>query len=171
MLARLAALPVPTIAAAEGGVFGVGWGIAMACDVLIAAEGVSFGAPFLKMGLTPDGGVAWFLTQQLGRRRAADIIYSGRTVSAGEALTMGLVSRLVPDGQALKAALEFARGIGEGNRQASELTKRLIHLSEEGSLAACHALELAYCHQLQSGEELARARAAFIARSAARKQG
>jgi enoyl-CoA hydratase/carnithine racemase len=170
VLSRLAALPVPTIAAVEGGVFGIGWGIAMTCDVMIVAEGVSFGAPFLKMGLTPDGGVAWQLTQQLGRRRASEIIYSGRTVPAAEALELGIASKLVPDGQALAAALDFARGMGEGNRQATELTKRLIHLSEQGSLAACQALELAYCHQLQSGEELARAREAFIARSAARKQ-
>ena len=170
-LSRLAALPVPVIAAVEGGAYGVGWSIALACDVAIVGAGVSFGAPFLKMGLTPDGGLAWFLTQQLGRRRASEIIYSGRTLLAAEALELGLASKLVPDGQALSAALEFARGMGEGNRQATELTKRLIQLSEEGSLAACHALELAYCHQLQSGEELAQARAAFIARSAARKQG
>ncbi len=170
VLARLAGLPVPVIAAVEGGAYGVGWGIALACDVLIAGEGAGFGAPFLKMGLTPDGGVAWFLTRQLGRRRASEMIYSGRTVGAGEALELGLASRVVPDGQALAAALEFARGMGEGNRQATELTKRMIQNSEEGSLAACHALELAYCHQLQSGEELANARAAFIARSAARKQ-
>ena len=171
VLARLAALPVPIIAAVDGGVFGVGWGIAMTCDVMIAGEGASFGSPFLKMGLTPDGGVAWLLTRQLGRRRASEIIYSGRPLAATEALELGLASKLVPDGQALTAALHFARGMGEGNRQATELTKRLIHLSEDGSLAACHSLELAYCHQLQSGEELAQARAAFIARSSARKQG
>ena len=171
VLSRLAALPVPVIAAVEGGAYGVGWSIALACDVMIVGQGVSFGAPFLKMGLTPDGGLAWFLTQQLGRQLASEIIYSGRTVSASEALGMGIASRLVPDGQALAAALDFARCMGEGNRQATELTKRLIHISEDGSLAACHALELAYCHQLQSGEELARARDTFIARSEARKKG
>jgi enoyl-CoA hydratase/carnithine racemase len=171
VLARLAALPLPVIAAVEGGAYGVGWGIALTCDVLIAGQDASFSAAFLKMGLAPDGGTAWLLTRQLGRRRASEIIYSGRMVSAAEALELGLASKVVPDGQTLAAALEFARGMGGGNRQATELTKRQIQLSEEGSLAACHALELAYCHQLQSGEELARAREAFIARSAARKQG
>lgn len=166
---RLAALPVPTIAAVEGGAWGVSWGLALACDVLIAGEGASFGAPFLKFGLAPDGGVAWFLTRQIGRRRASEIVYSGRPVPAAEAEALGLVSKLVPDAEVIDAALAFAQGIGGGNRHASELTKRLIHASDEGSLETTLGLELAYCHQLQSGDEARRAREGFIARSAARK--
>jgi enoyl-CoA hydratase/carnithine racemase len=166
---RLIALPAPTIAAVEGGAMGIGWGIALACDVLIAGDGAQFGAPFLKIGLAPDGGTAWQLVRQLGRRRASEIIYSGRTVGASEALGLGLASRLVPDGEAVAASLEFARGMGEGHREATELTKRLIHLSEESTLAASLPLELSFCHTLMAGEELLAARAAFIARSAARK--
>jgi len=171
VIARLIALPCPTIAAVEGGAWGVGWGLALACDVLIAAEGASFGAPFLRMGLAPDGGTAWQLVRQLGRRRASEILYSDRALTAAEALELGLASRVVPGGQAVDAALTFARNMGQGNREATELTKRLIHASEEGSLLSTFPLELAFCHQLQSGEELAQAREAFIARSAARKQG
>lgn len=166
---RLAALPVPTIAAVEVGAWGVSWGLALACDVLIAGEGASFGAPFLKFGLAPDGGVAWFLTRQIGRRRASEIVYSGRAVPAAEALSLGLVSRLVADGRVVDEALEFARGIGGGNRHASELTKRLIHASEDSGLETALGLELAYCHQLQSGDEARRAREGFIARAAAKK--
>ena len=171
VIQRLIALPAPTIAAVEGGAWGVGWGLALSCDILIAGEGAQFGAPFLKMGLAPDGGVAWQLVRQLGRRRASEIIYSGRTVHAAEALELGLASKLVPDGQAVAEALAFARSMGEGNREATELTRRLIHLAEESSLAASFPLELAYCHQLMSGDELLRARAAFVARSEARRKG
>ncbi|MCB2059673.1 MAG: enoyl-CoA hydratase/isomerase family protein [Novosphingobium sp.] len=171
VITRLAALPVPVIAAVEGGAWGVAWGLALSCDVLIAGEGAQFGAPFLRMGLNPDGGVAWLLTRQLGRLRASEILYSDRVLKASEALEMGLVSRLVPDGQVIDAAMEFARNVGSGNRQATELTKRLLHASEQSPLAASHAIELAYCNHLQSGEELAQARAAFIARSEARKKG
>jgi len=171
VITRLAALPVPTIAAVEGGAWGVSWGLALACDVLIAGESAKFGAPFLGLGLTPDGGVAWQLTRQLGRRRAAEIIFSGRTLDAAEALALGLASRLAPDGQVVDAAMAFARGLGEGNRHATELAKRMIHEAEQGTLAANLALELAYCHHTQGSDEALRARAAFIARAEARKKG
>ena len=171
VIGRIAALPIPTIAAVEGGAWGVAWGLALACDVLIAGAGAQFGAPFLRMGLTPDGGVAWQLTRQLGRRRAAEIVYSGRALDAAEALALGLASRVVPDGDVVDAALAFARGIGEGNRQASELAKRMLHEAETSTLAAGFALELAFCQITQSGEEAARAREAFLAAAAARKAG
>lgn len=170
VIARLAALPVPTIAAIEGGAWGVSWGLALACDVMIVGRGVSFGAPFVNLGLTPDGGVAWFLTRQLGRRQASEILYSGRTVGAEEAFSLGLVSRLVPDGEAVSAALAFARGIGEGNRHAVELTKRMIHQAETVDLASAQALELAFCHLTQGSDEAGRAKAAMLAAAAARKK-
>jgi 2-(1,2-epoxy-1,2-dihydrophenyl)acetyl-CoA isomerase len=169
VIARLHDLPIPTIAAVEGGAFGVSWSLALACDMILAGGGAKFGAPFLAFGLVPDGGAAWFLTRRLGRQRASEIIYSGRTLGAEEALVLGLLSRIVPDGQALEEALQLAAGVGAGNRHAVELTKRLVAVSETGDLAAAHALELAYCHVCQAGDEVTRAREAFIARAAARK--
>jgi enoyl-CoA hydratase/carnithine racemase len=171
VLNRIQALPMPVIAAVEGGAYGVGWGIALACDLLFAGASVQFGAPFVKIGVVPDGGTAWMLTRELGRRKATEILLSCRSLDAVEAMNLGLVNQIVPDGQALAAALAFARDMGEGNVQAIELTKRMIHEAESSDRAASHALELAYCHITQGGEELARAREAFIARSAARKQG
>jgi len=170
VLNRIQALPMPVIAAVEGGAYGVGWGIALACDLLFAGQSVQFGAPFVKIGVVPDGGTAWMLTRELGRRKAAEILLSCRSLGAAEAMALGLVNQVVPDGQTLAAALEFARDMGEGNVQAIELTKRMIHEAESSDRAASHALELAYCHITQGGDELARAREAFIARSAARKQ-
>lgn len=169
VIARLRNLPVPAIAAVEGGAFGVSWSLAMACDMIFAGESAKFGAPFLGFGLVPDGGAAWFLTHQLGRLRASEIIYSGRTLNAAEALSLGLVSRVLPDGQVVDEALRVAATIGDGNRHAVELTKRLIAVSETSDLAAAHALELVYCHTCQAGDEVKRAREAFIARSAARR--
>lgn len=171
VLARLQALPVPTIAAVEGGAWGVGWGMALSCDLLFAGKTAQFGAPFVNLGIVPDGGVAWHLVRQLGRRKAADILLSCRTLGAQEVLDLGLASHVVPDGQAVAAALAYARTMGKGNRQALELAKRMIAQAEGASLTDCMATELAYCHITQGGEELARARAEFIARSAAKKQG
>lgn len=168
MVNRLRAFPAPVIAAIEGGAYGVGWSLAMACDILIAADDARFGAPFLQFGLVPDGGSAWFLTQRIGRAKAAEIIFSGRTLDAAEALSLGLLSRLVPAGTAVDAALALASAIGDGNRHAVELTKRLLHHSETGDIAGSHALELAYCHICQAGEEVPRARERFTAQAAAR---
>jgi enoyl-CoA hydratase/carnithine racemase len=124
----------------------------------------------VKIGVVPDGGTAWMLTRELGRRRAMEILLSCEPLGAEEAAAMGLVNKVVPDGQALSTALAFARTMGEGNVQAVELTKRMVHEAESSDRAASHALELAYCHITQGGEELARAREAFIARSAARRK-
>lgn len=168
IIRRLQALPVPTVAAVEGGAFGVAWSLAMACDMILAAENARFGAPFLEFGLVPDGGAAWFLTRRLGRQRAAEIIFSGRTLDAGEAIALGLVSRVVPPGTAVAEALALGAGIGGSNRHAVELTKRLLHQAESGDLTANHALELVYCHTCQAGEEVPRAREVFKARAAAR---
>ncbi len=171
VVARIQALPIPVIAAVEGGAYGVGWSIALACDVLIAGAGVTFAAPFVKIGVVPDGGLAWMLTREIGRRRAADLLLSCRPMGAEEAFGLGLVSRVVPDGTTLAEALAFARSMGDGNVQAVELTKRMIHVAESGDRQASLAQELAYCHITQGGEELARARAAFIARADAKRKG
>ena len=168
IIRRIRDLPAPTIAVVEGGAFGVAWSLALACDLVIAAEDARFGAPFLQFGLVPDGGSSWFLTRRIGRARAAEIIFSGRTIEAPEALSLGLVSRVVPKGTAEDEALALASGIGSGNRHAVELTKRLIQQAEDGDLPGNHALELAFCQICQAGEEVPRAREQFKQQAAAR---
>lgn len=168
IIRRIRALPIPSIAAVEGGAFGVSWSLAMACDMVFSADNARFGAPFLEYGLVPDGGASWFLTKRLGRARASEIIFSGRILEAAEALSLGLVSRLVVPGEAVSEALALASNIGEGNRHAVELTKRLMNQAEEGDLANNHALELVYCHVCQTGEEVARAREVFKVKAAAK---
>jgi len=168
IIRRLRDLPSPTVAAIEGGAFGVSWSLALACDIIIAAEDARFGAPFLQFGLVPDGGSSWFLTRRIGRARAAEVIFSGRTVKAPEALSLGLVSRVVPKGTAEAEALSMASEMGSGNPHAAELTKRLIQQAEEGDLAGNHALELAFCQICQAGEEVPRARELFKQQAAAR---
>jgi enoyl-CoA hydratase/carnithine racemase len=170
IIARLMRLPIPVIAAIEGGAFGIGWSLALASDLIIAADNAKFGAPFVDFGLNPDGGAAWFLTQRVGRHKAAELLFSGRTIDAAEAQALGLASRLSLPGAALADALALAGALGKGNRHAVELTKRLLHQSESSDLGGAHAMELAYCAILQEGDELARARAAFAAASAARKK-
>ena len=169
IIARLRRLPVPVIAAVEGGAYGFGWGLALAADLVFAAENAKFGAPFLQFGTVPDGGTTWFLERQIGRLRAAELVFSGRTIGAPEAHGLGLVSRLTAPGEAVAAAIEFAATIGHGNRQSAELAKRLLQGASEMSLEASHAQELAYCAIAQVGEEAARARDEFRRRAEERR--
>lgn len=167
IMRRLRDLPVPVIAAIDGGAWGISWSLALSCDMIFAAQDATFGAPFLEYGLVPDGGAAWHLARTLGRYKAAELMFSGRGYSAVEVEALGLVSRLTPPGGAFDAALAFARDVGAGNRHAVELTKRLLAVSDGGDLAAAQALELVYCHVCQAGDEVKVAREAFVARSAA----
>ena len=169
IVARLRRLPMPVVAAVEGGAFGIGWALALAADLIFAADDAKFGAPFIDYGTVPDGGAAWLLERQIGRYRAADLIFSGRTIAADEAERLGLVSRVVGKGAALAEATAFLGGVGKGNRKATELAKRLIHGAQESGIEGSHALELAYCTICQTGEEVARAREAFIAQAKARR--
>lgn len=171
IITRLRRLPVPVIAAVEGGAYGMGWGLALSADLLFAAEDASFGAPFIDYGTVPDGGAAWLLERQVGRLRAAELIFSGRSIGAKEALSLGLASRLCPPGQALSDALAFAAEIGKGNRQAAELAKRLLQQASESNLESNFALELAFCAICQTGDEVVRAREAFNAARAEAKKG
>jgi enoyl-CoA hydratase/carnithine racemase len=157
---RLRAFPAPTLAAVEGGAIGLGWSLALACDMVIAAENVRFQAPFANLGIVPDGGLIWFLTRRLGRYRASEIVFSGRVMDAPEAHAAGLATRLVEPGQAMETALEMAATMGSGNRKALELIKRLVHQAETSDLSSVNATELAYCQITQSGEEATRARQA-----------
>lgn len=167
IIARLRALPVPTIAAIEGGAHGIAWSLALACDVVLCADNAIFSAPFISFGLVPDGGAAWFLGHRLGRQKTAELLYSGRIMHADEAEKLGLISRLLKAGTIIDEAINFARQIN--NPHAAEMTKRLLHVSETSDLQGCHALELIYCHSAQAGEEVKAARAAVLAKAAAKK--
>ena len=100
VMERLKAVPVPTIAAVEGAAVGLGWSLALSCDLVVAASDVFFSAPFVARAVVPDGGLAWRLTQQLGRHRAAALLLRGSRLPAGDAHDLGLVTDVVEPGSA-----------------------------------------------------------------------
>src|ERR1700757_4885627 len=84
-------------------------------------------APFVARGVVPDGGLAWRLTQQLGRQRAASLLLRGTRVSAAEAERLGLVTDVVEPGSAIDRALAIANELAQADPGAVEMTKRLIN--------------------------------------------
>jgi enoyl-CoA hydratase/carnithine racemase len=150
LLVRLHRAPVILIAAVEGGAVGMGWSLALACDLVVSAESASFSAPFTRLGLVPDGGAAWHLVRTLGRHRASELVLTGRRLSAREALELGLVIAVVPDKGALTAAQDMAKELGACDPVALEYTKRLLRIGPAADLGAFLDQELALATLIQS---------------------
>ena len=103
--------PKPLIAAVEGFALGGGLELALCADIIVAGEGAKLGLPEVKVGILPGGGGTQKLARLVGRHRAMLLIMTGRMFGAAEALSMGVVSDIVPAGQALARALDIAREI------------------------------------------------------------
>jgi 2-(1,2-epoxy-1,2-dihydrophenyl)acetyl-CoA isomerase len=117
----------PVIAAVRGPAAGVGLSLALACDLVLASESAYFLAAFKNVGIPPDGGAVFFLTQHLGLARAKDIAYTARRVPAAEAKEMGLVARVVPDERLEAEAQALAAELAASATFALRLAKRMFH--------------------------------------------
>jgi enoyl-CoA hydratase/carnithine racemase len=125
----------PVIAAVNGVAVGAGAVIALACDVRIVAASARFGFVFPQVGLCgADMGAAYLLPRIVGLGRAHEILYSGELIGAEEAHRIGLANRIVPDGSAADAALEFARKLAQGPAFAHAMTKQMIEDEHRMSL-------------------------------------
>ncbi len=143
VMEQLKTVPMPTVAAVEGGAVGLGWSLALSCDLVVAASDAFFSAPFVARAVVPDGGLAWRLTQQLGRHRAASLLLRGGRLSSIEAARQGLVTDVVEPRTAIDSAVAIARELAGADAGAVEMTKRLMNSAEAAQLAAFHPLELA----------------------------
>jgi enoyl-CoA hydratase len=143
---RFAAIGLPLIAAVRGFALGGGCELAMACDMIVAAEDASFGQPEIRLGVMPGAGGTQRLTRAIGKARAMELILTGRTMTAQEADAHGLVTRIVPAPATVDAALELASRIAAMPPLAVRAAKAAILDTEERSL----------------GDGLARERAAFF---------
>lgn len=126
LLLRIERLPIPTIAAVNGYALGGGNELAMACDLRIAARNARFGQPEVALGITPGFGGTQRLARLVGKSRALDLILTGRVIDAEEAFRIGLADHLVPEGEALKAALALAKELGKKSPFALKQSKKAV---------------------------------------------
>ena len=119
-------LEKPVIAAVRGPVYGIGNALALACDLVVASDTAKFSMAFKKVGMVPDGGAIFFLTQTLGIARAKDLVYTARVVPAEEALKLGLVVRVVPDDKLDSEARALAKEMAESATYALALAKKMF---------------------------------------------
>ena len=125
----LHAIEKPVIAAVRGPTVGIGWSIAMGCDMVIASETARFSQIFRRIGLAPDGGAIWFLTKRIGMARAKELVFTGRFVDAREALALGLVNQVVPDAELEAKADELAADLATGPTFAFGLAKKMFNMA------------------------------------------
>jgi enoyl-CoA hydratase/carnithine racemase len=120
-------IEVPTIAAMQGHAIGGGLGLAVVCDLRVAAEGARYGANFVRLGLHPGMATTWLLPRLMGVPRAVEFLLTGRIVSGAEAAEAGLVNYAVPADQVLARARMLAREIATAAPLAVRWTKQSIY--------------------------------------------
>lgn len=140
---RMRDLPQVIIAAVNGPAFGGGLALACAADIRVAAESARFCSAFIRTGLSgTDIGITYLLPRLIGNANAFDLILTGRDIDADEALRMGLVSRVVADGDLNELALGYARGMAAYTASGLRTTKEVLwHNTEATNLTSAIALE------------------------------
>ncbi|GAC58283.1 enoyl-CoA hydratase PaaB [Gordonia hirsuta DSM 44140 = NBRC 16056] len=122
----LVELPVPVVAAVQGFAVGGGLGLVCAADVVVAGASARFISGFTRIGLAPDCGVSATLAPIVGRGLARDMVLTNRVIDAAEAQRVGLVSRVVADGDLAETAQTLASGLARGPAQALAESKRML---------------------------------------------
>lgn len=139
-LRAIAEMPKPVIAALNGPAVGIGLAYALASDLIVMAESAYLQAPFIKLGLLPDGGLSWMLPRALGYQRAFEFVTDAQSFAAARALELGLVNRVVKDERALSEAEAWADSLCTraplGLAAAKQALRRHATLDFTGSMGS-----------------------------------
>lgn len=159
-------LPKPTIAAINGPAAGAGLALALACDLRIAGASARLVTAFVRVGFSGDFGGSWFLTRLVGTGKARELYFTGRPVDADEALSLGLVNRVVPDAQLAAVSTDLARSLANGPAIALGLMKRNMNCAASAGLA--ELLDMEAANQVRTGrtEDHREAARAFVEKRA-----
>jgi 2-(1,2-epoxy-1,2-dihydrophenyl)acetyl-CoA isomerase len=164
--------PKPFIAAVDGIAAAGGFGIAMACDLVLASERASFEWAYSRTGLTGAESSTFFLPRLIGLRRAMELILLNPRIGAGEAMRMGLVNRVWPSDRFDGEVLSLARRLAEGPTGAYAVAKQLINQAAGVDRLDYHLdQELEGLARIAEGGDFARGIAAFFAKEPARFKG
>jgi 2-(1,2-epoxy-1,2-dihydrophenyl)acetyl-CoA isomerase len=153
-------MPKVTIAMVNGAAAGAGLSMALACDMRIAAESAKLTTAFIKVGFPGDFGGTYFLTKLIGTAKARELYYSGDVIDAKQAFALGIVNRVVADGDLAKETMALAKRIGNGPRVAYRHMKRALNVAESGSLIEAFDTEAwgqSRCGETEDHKEAAKA--------------
>ena len=155
-------MDTPAIAAINGAAAGYGLDLALGCDLRIMAASARLLPGFAKRGIVPESGGTWYLPRLVGWARAAEISFLGRDLDAAESERLGLVNRVVADGDALHAALEWAREIAANAPLAIRTMKRLFRFGLSESFQAHSDHVLAALKELMATQDFQEGLLSFI---------
>jgi 2-(1,2-epoxy-1,2-dihydrophenyl)acetyl-CoA isomerase len=162
LVRRLRALPFPTVAAVNGAAAGAGCNIALACDIVIAAQSASFTQSFARVGLIPDSGGTWILPRLVGDARARALALIAQQLSAERAAEWGMIWRCVDDKNLMHEARRTCEHFAVAPTQGLALIKRALDASPTNSLDAQLDLERDLQHEASLLPDYAEGVSAFV---------
>ena len=152
------AIPKPILGAINGAAVGLGFVLPLYCDIRFASDKARFGTAFAQRGLIAEHGVSWMLPRLIGISGAFDLLYSARLIDASEALSLGLVSRVIPHDQLLEEVTAYARQLATSvSPRSLRVMKRQVYealfqsLGEATDVANDEMIESFQCQDFQEG--------------------
>ena len=155
-------LAKPVVAAVNGPAVGIGCSLALACDLVLAAQSAFFGLAFVNIGLMPDGGSTAFVPPAVGKARAFQMALLGERIPADQALDWGLVNWVYPDEQLLGEAEALVQKLSRGPTRSYAGSKRALNRSIYGDLDGQLDLEAELQHALARTSDFAEGVSAFV---------
>ena len=152
----------PVLCAVNGVAAGAGANVALACDIIVAAESASFLEPFCNLGLVPDAGGTWSLTHKIGPARAKGMSLLGGKIPAAKAAQWGLIWECVPNDDLMDTVMGMAKGLATGPTKGYARTKQAINAAGTNSLAEQLTLEAQMQRELGQSEDYREGVSAFL---------
>lgn len=171
ILAGVRTMEKPVVVAVNGPAAGIGASLALAGDLVLAAESAFLQLAFVNIGLMPDGGATAFVPARVGKARAFEMALLGERVPAAQALDWGLVNAVHPDAELAAAAEELVARLAQGPTRAYAATKRALNQSIYPNLASALDLEADLQHELARTKDFVEGGMSFLERRAPRFQG
>jgi 2-(1,2-epoxy-1,2-dihydrophenyl)acetyl-CoA isomerase len=162
IITRLERLDVPTIAAVNGAAAGAGLNLALACDLRVASDAATFGETFVRIGLHPDWGGTYHLPRVVGLAKALELCWLGDVIDAGEALRIGLVNHVWPNGSFRPKVAEFARRLADAPQTSVQLAKQTLRASFDRTLNQCLDAETLAQKACWASSDVGEGLAAFV---------
>ncbi len=164
-------IPYPVIAALNGPTAGAGFSLALACDIRICSENAFLACAYGRIGVSPDGGMTYFLPRVVGPSRAIEILLNDPNLTPADALAEGLVSEVVAPDQLLTRARQKADKLAEKSPYYVRMAKKLVHQSLDNSITEQLQIERHGIAEGMGSEDAKNAVAAFLAGEKAEFKG
>ena len=141
VMAAVASMPKPVIAAVPGSAAGIGLSLALTCDLLVMADDAFLLSPFTTISLVPDGGLNWLLVRQLGYRRAFQLSVESERIDATRCVELGLANKAVPADTLQATAREWAQSLAKRAPLSLAATKKVMRLAQDHDWETCFNAE------------------------------